>query len=101
MLPYRTVVLELTEQCPHACRHCYNFWRDDRAKTVTPQTLDRTALRDLVRRIKKETALEQVAISGGEPLLSIRPSGDPARHPCRGTDPGGDHQRGPADPASR
>jgi len=69
MLPYRTVVLELTEQCPHACRHCYNFWRDDRAKTVTPETLDRKSVRDLVRRIKRETALEQVAISGGEPLL--------------------------------
>jgi radical SAM protein with 4Fe4S-binding SPASM domain len=69
MLPYRTVVLEVTEQCPHACRHCYNFWRDDRAKTIAPNTLGRGAIRDLVRRIKAETLLEQVAISGGEPLL--------------------------------
>lgn len=68
-LPYRTVVLEVTEACPHACVHCYNFWRERRARTVTASTLDRGAIRDLVRRLKCETALEQVAISGGEPLL--------------------------------
>ncbi|HTN48970.1 MAG TPA: radical SAM protein [Burkholderiaceae bacterium] len=69
MLPYRTVVLELTEQCPHQCRHCYNYWRNDRAKTVTPETLSRREIRALVQRIKQATALEQVALSGGEPLL--------------------------------
>lgn len=69
MLPYRTIVLELTEACPHACVHCYNYWREQRAPTVTPRTLDRAAIRDLIRRLKRETALEQVAISGGEPML--------------------------------
>lgn len=69
MLPYRTIVLEVTEACPHACLHCYNHWREHRARTVTADTLDRAEIRDLVRRIKRETALEQVAISGGEPLL--------------------------------
>ena len=69
MLRYRTLVLELTEACPHACVHCYNYWREQRAPTVTPRTLGRTAIRNLVRRIKRETPLEQVAISGGEPLL--------------------------------
>jgi pyrroloquinoline quinone biosynthesis protein E len=68
-LPYRTIVLEVTEACPHACVHCYNFWREDRARAVTAATLDRGAIRDLVKRVKRETALEQVAISGGEPLL--------------------------------
>jgi pyrroloquinoline quinone biosynthesis protein E len=69
MLPYRTIVAEVTSACTHACRHCYNFWRDDRPRTITPTTLSRDELRGLVRRIKQETALEQVAISGGEPLL--------------------------------
>ena len=69
ILPYRTIVLEVTEACPHACVHCYNFWREHRARTLAPTTLDRGEIRDLVKRIKRETVLEQVAISGGEPLL--------------------------------
>jgi radical SAM protein with 4Fe4S-binding SPASM domain len=69
MLPYRTIVWEATSQCLHRCRHCYNFWRDDRPRTITPTTLARAEVRELVRRIKGETALEQVAVSGGEPLL--------------------------------
>jgi len=69
MLPYRTIVLELTENCPQCCVHCYNYWREHRAKTVTPATLGRGQIRDLVRRFKGESQLEQVAISGGEPLL--------------------------------
>lgn len=69
MLPYRTIVCEVTNQCSHRCVHCYNFWRDDRPRTITPTTLARGEIRELVRRIKQETALEQVAISGGEPLL--------------------------------
>ena len=69
MLPYRSVVLEVTEACPQACAHCYNYWREHRARTVTRRTLTRRKIRDLVQRIKQETALEQIAVSGGEPLL--------------------------------
>jgi pyrroloquinoline quinone biosynthesis protein E len=69
MLPYRTIVLEVTEACPHRCVHCYNFWRDERARTVTMTTLSRGEIREILQRIKRETALEQIAISGGEPLL--------------------------------
>lgn len=69
MLPYRTIVAEVTPACPHSCRHCYNFWRDDRPRTITPATLARGEIRELVHQIKQETALEQVAISGGEPLM--------------------------------
>jgi radical SAM protein with 4Fe4S-binding SPASM domain len=69
MLPYRTIVWEATSQCLHRCRHCYNFWRDDRPRTMTPTTLARGEVRELLRRVKRETALEQVAVSGGEPLL--------------------------------
>lgn len=69
MLQHRNLVIELTEACPHACLHCYNFWREQRARTVTPRSLSRTELRDLVRRIRQDTALEQVALSGGEPML--------------------------------
>jgi len=69
MLPHRNVVVELTEACPHACLHCYNYWREQRARTVTERTLTRDELRALVRRIRQDTALEQVALSGGEPML--------------------------------
>jgi PqqA peptide cyclase len=69
MLPFRTIVLEVTQACHHACVHCYNHWRGHRGRTVTASTLNRSEIRAMVRGIKRETALEQVAISGGEPLL--------------------------------
>jgi PqqA peptide cyclase len=69
MTPYEQVVFEVTEACPHACLHCYNYWREQRAPAQSSATLSRRAIRDLVRQIKQDAPLRQVGLSGGEPLL--------------------------------
>lgn len=67
--PFQHVVLEVTEACPNACLHCYNYWREDRAPVRSPETLDRKQIRALVRKVKADAPLKQIGISGGEPLL--------------------------------
>jgi len=69
MTPHEYLVVEVTEACPHACVHCYNFWREDRAPVLSPETLSRKDIVKLVRKIRKDAPLRVVALSGGEPLL--------------------------------
>jgi PqqA peptide cyclase len=69
MTPYERVVLEVTEACHHACLHCYNYWREQRAPVRAPATLSRAEIRTLIRRIKEDAPLKQIGLSGGEPLL--------------------------------
>ena len=69
MTPHEYIVVEVTEACPHSCVHCYNYWREDRAPVLAPDTLSRKDIRDLVRKIRKDAPLRVVALSGGEPLL--------------------------------
>ncbi|MGC4052087.1 MAG: radical SAM protein [Paludibaculum sp.] len=69
MTPYERIVLEVTEACHHACLHCYNYWREDRAPVLAPDTLSRAEIRDLIRRIRCDAPLKQAGLSGGEPLL--------------------------------
>jgi len=69
MTPHEYLVVEVTEACPHACVHCYNYWRENRAPVLAPDTLRRKDIRGLIRKIRKEAPLKVVALSGGEPLL--------------------------------
>lgn len=69
MEKFKRIVIEVTEACQHACLHCYNFWSQDRAPVHSPGSLTRNEIRDLVRSIKRQTPIKEVAISGGEPLL--------------------------------
>lgn len=68
-LGLRFLVLELTRACNHRCAHCYD--RARRALHPPPSTpvLSRAAIRELVARVRAETTLEHVALSGGEPFL--------------------------------
>jgi MoaA/NifB/PqqE/SkfB family radical SAM enzyme len=70
-LSQRCIVLELTRSCNNACRHCYNFWRDN--GHILPRTgselISRKDILFLINKVKNDTALETVALSGGEPLL--------------------------------
>jgi radical SAM protein with 4Fe4S-binding SPASM domain len=68
-LTFEHVVVEVTQACHHRCLHCYNFWRGRRAPVRDPQTLTRAEILDLVRKIRRDTPLRQVGLSGGEPLL--------------------------------
>ena len=69
MREFGQVILEVTQACPHACLHCYNYWREQRAPVASPETLSRKQIQALVRKVKADTALKHVGISGGEPLL--------------------------------
>ena len=69
LLAFKNVVVEVTQACHHRCLHCYNFWREERAPIKDPQTLTRAEILTIVRKIQRDTPLEQVALSGGEPLL--------------------------------
>jgi pyrroloquinoline quinone biosynthesis protein E len=69
VLAIKQLVLEVTEACPHSCLHCYNYWREKRAPVSSPDALTQKEIRSLIRRIKGETTLQHVGISGGEPLL--------------------------------
>ena len=66
---FERIVVEVTEACQHACLHCYNYWRQDRAPVNSPDTLTRFEIRDLVRKVKRDAPIKEVALSGGEPLL--------------------------------
>ena len=69
MTPHEYLVVELTEACPHACVHCYNYWREDRAPVLSPDTLSRKQILTLVRTVRRDAPIKVVALSGGEPLL--------------------------------
>ncbi|HEU4388156.1 MAG TPA: radical SAM protein [Blastocatellia bacterium] len=68
-LAFEHVVVEVTQACHHHCLHCYNFWRDRRAPVRDPQTLTRAEILEVVRKIRCDTPLRQIGLSGGEPLL--------------------------------
>ncbi|HSB12448.1 MAG TPA: radical SAM protein [Blastocatellia bacterium] len=61
--------MEVTQACHHRCLHCYNYWRERRAPVRDPQTLSRAEILDLIRKVRLDTPLRQVGLSGGEPLL--------------------------------
>jgi pyrroloquinoline quinone biosynthesis protein E len=66
---FEHVVVEVTQACHHRCLHCYNYWRRRRAPINDPQALSRAEILDLIRKIRRDTPLRQVGLSGGEPLL--------------------------------
>lgn len=69
MTAFERIIVEVTQACQHACLHCYNYWSRDRGPVRAPDTLSRSEIRKLVRKVKRDAPLEQVALSGGEPLL--------------------------------
>jgi radical SAM protein with 4Fe4S-binding SPASM domain len=61
----RTLVVEATRRCDHACVHCYNFWRRPGRPVIEPVG----DLRALVARVLDQVDCGDVTVSGGEPLL--------------------------------
>lgn len=76
--------LELETQCNLRCLFCYNYWKDGSAPEPTQQTTSETIR--VLSRLLDEVDCQQLAISGGEPLLrsdlneilfALRPYGIP------------------------
>ncbi len=63
----RNIVLEVTGRCNNTCAHCYNYWRGN--GSVFPKPLPRAEIRELMRKVLVDAPVEQVALSGGEPLM--------------------------------
>ncbi|MCX5712983.1 MAG: radical SAM protein, partial [Candidatus Omnitrophica bacterium] len=57
--------LEITEGCNAACRHCYNFWRENKQNYLS---MDMGSLSKAIE-IFKEAGIFHVVLTGGEPLL--------------------------------
>ncbi len=60
----RTLMVEVTDRCDHACSHCYNRWR--RPRGVDGPYAD---LAPLLDRILDQVVCNDVTLTGGEPLL--------------------------------
>jgi len=65
----RHLIVEVTEHCNNNCAHCYNFWRGSGQKRENLRPLPRADIRTLVGKVLLDAPVEQVALSGGEPLL--------------------------------
>lgn len=65
----KRLVVEVTEGCNNACLHCYNYWRSGRRSRGGRPALSRKEIRSVIRKVKRDAPLLQVAVSGGEPLL--------------------------------
>lgn len=61
-----TVHIELTSSCCFRCKHCYNFWRQQKsqAEFMSDEQLD-TILNELI-----ENKIMHVIFTGGEPFLN-------------------------------
>ena len=60
---------EITSECTHNCKHCYNFWRkDDSQNTVAKnKRLNRSEIQTIVKKLADAKVFE-VVFTGGEPL---------------------------------
>lgn len=65
----RCVVIEVIESCNNSCLHCYNYWLANRGSSAGSRRLTRSRINKLVKKVKKDASILQVALSGGEPLL--------------------------------
>lgn len=68
----RTLIVELTPRCNHACSHCYNVWRRTEgtgARHVLQGELDAPGTLTLLAKAIDETGCSNISLTGGEPLL--------------------------------
>jgi MoaA/NifB/PqqE/SkfB family radical SAM enzyme len=62
------VQLEITEQCPNQCVHCYNFWRHSQAPNNSVY-LESAQIDHIIQELEQSRVF-QVVITGGEPFLN-------------------------------
>jgi len=60
-------IFEITPECDFDCIYCYNVWKEKPDYQQKNLSLDK--IKELFSKILKETEIEGVTITGGEPLL--------------------------------
>lgn len=63
----QSLIFEVTQQCNHACGHCYNVWQG--GSSYPRSELDTSRTLELLAKALKETDCPHVTLTGGEPLL--------------------------------
>ena len=62
------VQFEITDNCNHKCRHCYNFWRDDSYKNEPISSHHVEKIKKISKKII-DADIFHVILTGGEPFL--------------------------------
>ncbi len=62
-------VFEITSKCNHDCMYCYNVWKHPSLKYPAREELSTEQIKKIISKLKKQTKIKYLAISGGEPLL--------------------------------
>jgi radical SAM protein with 4Fe4S-binding SPASM domain len=62
-------VFEVTFRCNRNCIYCYNVWKCPNTKYPTDGELSTEQVRQIILKLKRQTKIRYLAISGGEPLL--------------------------------
>jgi radical SAM protein with 4Fe4S-binding SPASM domain len=67
----KTFVLELTRRCNHRCLYCYTVWGDKASGYPESLQAEMTAteIKEMIGKLQDEAPVENIALSGGEPLL--------------------------------
>jgi radical SAM protein with 4Fe4S-binding SPASM domain len=68
----QTLIFEVTQQCNHACLHCYNVWHpgaEGQPVAYPHGELDTAGTLALLTKALDETLCRHVTLTGGEPLL--------------------------------
>ncbi len=63
----QTLILEMTQDCDHACLYCYNPWRHPDARPAPAHP--RADVRALLAHVLAQVDCGHVTLTGGEPLL--------------------------------
>lgn len=62
-------VFEITSRCNHNCLYCYNVWKCPNIDYPTSDELSTEQVKQIILKLKCQTRIKYLAISGGEPLL--------------------------------
>ncbi len=65
----QSLIFEVTQDCNHACLHCYNVWQPASRSSYPRGELDTSRTLDLLTKALDETVCSHVTLTGGEPLL--------------------------------
>ena len=65
----QSLIFEVTQDCNHACLHCYNVWQGPQQTPYPRGRLDPSRTLDLLAKALDETSCHHVTLTGGEPLL--------------------------------